>query len=101
MNFDKKSIDTSKSVPLKSNNNKILKYNEEREDDNFQLSKITFIHFILKHIKYKNKNMRKKYDIIETCNNILFKYISIETILYNQIIFENLLKDYKWNESYL
>ena len=107
MNFDKQSIDTSKSVPFKSNNNnnknnnKIPKYKEEKLVDNFHLTNINLIYFILKHIKCKTKNMRKKYDIIEICNNILFKYISIETILYNQIIFENLLKDYKWNESYL
>jgi len=45
--------------------------------------------------------MKNKIDIINTCNAIIFKYLSIENILYSQIIFENLLKDYKWNEQYL
>jgi hypothetical protein len=45
--------------------------------------------------------MKNKIDIINTCNAIIFKYLSIENILYSQIIFENLLKDYKWNEPNL
>ena len=31
------------------------------------------------------------------CNNILAKYFSIENLVYNQFMLENLLKDYKWN----
>ena len=45
--------------------------------------------------------MKQKHEIINICNSILFKYTSVEVILYNQIIFENLLKDYKWNDPYL
>ena len=39
--------------------------------------------------------------MIELCNNIVSKYSSIDVILSYQIIFENLMKDYKWNENYL
>ena len=42
----------------------------------------------------KNNNAQK---CITTCNEIREKYYSIENILYNQLIMENLLKDYKWN----
>ena len=101
-NFDKQSIDTSKSVPFKSNDkNKITENNEDKNDENINLKGVYFIHFLLKYFKCKCKNMKNKIDIINTCNLIIFKYFSIENILYNQIIFENLLKDYKWNEQYL
>ena len=101
-NFDKQSIDTSKSVPFKSNDkNKITENNEDKNDENINLDGVYFIHFLLKHFKCKYKNMKNKIDIINTCNAIIFKYLSIENILYSQIIFENLLKDYKWNEQYL
>ena len=42
----------------------------------------------------KNNNAQK---CITTCNEIREKYYSIENILYNQLMMENLLKDYKWN----
>ena len=105
-NFDKLSIDTSKSVPFKSNDNnnnitnKIEDKNDEK-DGNFSLKGVYFIHFLFKHFNFKNKKMKNKIEIINICNDIIFKYISIENILYNQIIFENLLKDYKWNEPNL
>ena len=31
----------------------------------------------------------------------MFKYCSIESILYNQILLENLFKDYHWNNKEL
>ena len=64
------------------------------------MPRINVIHFLLKHLNFKSKYMKKCRDIIYMCNNILFKYISVEVLLYNHIIFENLLKDYKWNESF-
>ena len=30
-------------------------------------------------------------------HDLLSKYFSIENILYNQIMIENIIKDYKWN----
>ena len=41
--------------------------------------------------------MKKEFNIINICNNILSKYISIDVILYNQIIFESFMKDYANN----
>ena len=49
----------------------------------------------------KSNKIKKEFNIINICNNILSKYSSIETILYNQIMFENLLKDYLWNDNNL
>ena len=38
--------------------------------------------------------MKREFKVIKICNNILSKYISIDVILHNQIIFESFLKDY-------
>ena len=39
--------------------------------------------------------------LIEKSNEIISKYYSIENIIYNQIKFENMLKDYRWNNQEL
>ena len=39
-----------------------------------------------------------KNKFISKCDDIIYKYISIDYILSNQIKLENLLKDYKWND---
>ena len=111
LNFDKKSIDTSKSVPFKmendniiNNNNKINTNNEniikqkEENDNIIILDKICFIDFLLDNFNCKKIKKKKSHIIIDICDKIIAKYISIETILYNQIILENLLKDYQWND---
>ena len=38
---------------------------------------------------------------IKISNEIIEKYLSVENIIYNQIIMKNLLKDYKWNDPNL
>jgi hypothetical protein len=38
---------------------------------------------------------------IKLSNEIIEKYLSVENIIYNQIIMKNLLKDYKWNDPNL
>ena len=112
LNLDKKSIDTSKSVPFKSENDniinkKIVKNNENQKKQNEEkeniiyLHKISFIDFLLDNFKFKNNKKKKNHIIINTCDKIISTYISIETILYNQVIFENLLKDYQWNNPAL
>ena len=103
---DNHSFNTSKSVPFKSKginiNNKIkIPKSENYNKCDFNLSNINFIHFLGNNIYYKRKNKRKEQKIIELCNNIVSKYSSIDVILSYQIIFENLMKDYKWNENYL
>jgi hypothetical protein len=62
---------------------------------------VNFIQFLLNNVYFKRKNRIKDQKVIDICNQILSKYTSIDIILYNQIIFENLLKDYKWNDNNL
>ena len=38
-----------------------------------------------------------KHSLIDSCNDVVAKYITIERIIYNQMKLENLWKDYKWN----
>jgi len=40
-------------------------------------------------------------EIINMTNKIAFKYLSIDSLLFNQMKLENLFKDYKWNNPLL
>ena len=42
-----------------------------------------------------------KQNLINSCNEVVAKYTSIEKIIYNQMKLENLWKDYKWNNPSL
>ena len=64
------------------------------------LGKINWLHYLLNKI-YCTKCGFNIQDRIETCNEIIQKYMSYENILYNQIIFERLLMDYRWNDNSL
>ena len=75
---------------------------EDEDEDEFQNFKnLKFMDFILNNFNCKCCKNGNKGEIIEICNDILAKYISVDIILYNQIMMENLLKDYKWNEPEL
>jgi len=66
------------------------------------IPKLNFWDFLLNNIYCNNKcSKSRKQELISTSNQILKQYFSIEHILFNQIKFENLLKDYKWNEKNL
>ena len=39
--------------------------------------------------------------LIYNCKGIVLNYFSVENIIYSQIMLENLLKDYKWNNKSL
>ena len=79
--------------------------NEEIDDDENkplkELPKYSFIHFFFNIIYFKKCFKIKKQEIINIYNEILFKYFSIDAILYNQIKLENLFKDYHWNNPSL
>ena len=82
--------------------------NEENDDINIIiengkkiLPKLSFFDFYFNNFYFKCCKRRKKQDILALCNSIKFKYISIDSILYDLIRLENLFKDYKWNNSEL
>ena len=74
---------------------------EEADNNNLHLPKMPFVNFIFNNLfidKCSNSNKQK---LINLSSKIIYKYYSIENILYNQIKFENLLNDYKWNNPKL
>ncbi len=72
--------------------NKII---ETKENKN--IKKLSFKHFFLNSFFLKFFNGKNENKIIDLCNYILSKYTYIDLLLHNQIMFENLLKDYRWN----
>ena len=73
----------------------------ELNEKKVTLPKLHFYDFFYGSIDTKNYFKMKKQQIILICNEIIFKYFSLENILYNQLILDNLLKDYKWNDPNL
>ena len=77
------------------------KDDENDSSNNLHLPKMPFVNFIFNNLfidKCCNTNKQK---LINLCSKIIYKYFSIENILYNQIKFENLLSDYRWNNPKL
>ena len=73
----------------------ILKGEEEKRT----LPKIKFIDFIINSLPFnKSCSKSKSQALISSCNELITNSYSIEHLVYNQIMLENLLKDYKWND---
>ena len=58
-----------------------------------------FYDFLIHELYFKCFGQSKKQSLIDSCNDIVAKYTTIENLIYNQIRLENLLKDYKWNNQ--
>jgi len=119
LNNNNKSIRTNSSLEYnlidkenlnkeKSNNddmiiNDIDEDNLENEDDKMirKLPKLRFYDFFFNNIYSKCCVYIKRQKLIDACDNILYKYCSIENLVYNQIFLENLMKDYQWNNPEL
>lgn len=99
------SIDNNENlIENKSDKEKelISSYNEEGDDESdIKLKKIRFVHFFLNNLYCKCCSRFRNQEILNICNKILYKYISLDSIAYNQILLENLFKDYKWNNPNL
>ena len=87
-------------------NNLIQDINDSEKDDdsliesNVKLKKFHFYEFFLNNLYCCfQKKIRQKF--IHKCNKIVYKYASIVLIIKNQILFENFMKDYKWNDTEL
>ena len=79
-----------------------LKY-EASEDNSLELPKLRMFDYIFNNIYCTKKCCfnYKRQMLISTSNDLLSKYFSIEKLLYNQIMIENIIKDYKWNNHRL
>jgi hypothetical protein len=76
---------------------------EASEDNSLELPKLRMFDYIFNNIYCTKKCCcnYKRQMLISTSNDLLGKYFSIENILYNQIMIENIIKDYKWNNHRL
>lgn len=76
---------------------------DEKDEDRplEEFPKHSFFEFFYNNIYCKCCKKRKNQEIINVYNEILFKYFSVDTILYNQIKLENILKDYHWDNPTL
>ena len=68
----------------------------ELNSDYKRIKKLNFFDFFLNNL-YCCCKKNKKQNIIHICNQIVYKYASIDILIKNQILMENFLKDYKWN----
>ena len=73
--------------------------NEEQKNkkDSINFPLMKFYDFCIHQFYFKCFGHSIKQSLIESCNDIVSKYMTIESLLYNQIRLENLLRDYKWN----
>ena len=71
------------------------------EDVPIVLDKLPFIDFFYNNIYCKCCKKRRNQELINLINKISYKYLSMEALLYNQLILEGLFKDYNWNNPSL
>ena len=94
-----KSDDNFQNENLIINKIEDINLNQEIEKENnnieIKLPKLKFWDFLLNNIYLKCCPFKKKQKLIDTSNEILYKYFSVENIIYNQIKFECLMKDYQ------
>ena len=65
--------------------------------EEIDLPPLKFYDFLFHILYFKCCGPSSKHSLINSCNNIVSKYITIEKLLYNQMRLEYLWKDYKWN----
>ena len=80
--------------------NNIYFINKENKGERI-LPKRNFLEFIYNTFYNEYRCYYERQQLICSCNHIVLEFFSIENIIYNQILFENLLRDYKWNNPEL
>ena len=93
---------TDQEVRLIGHNSEQNGNQNQNEERPFPIkNKFCCCDFYINNLYSKCCKRRQNQEMISNANNIVFKYLSIETLLYNQIKLEQLLKDYKWNDQRL
>ena len=107
-NIDNDNKDSLLDVNDKDNKDIIIDNNNNiREGSSFdikplfELPKFHFFDFFYNNIYSEKCCNSSTQGIISACNDIISKYYSIESVIYNQLRLENLFKDYKWNNPKL
>ena len=81
--------------------NSKLTFNEKDDEQERILPKLSFLDFFYNAFYKEKCCIDKRQKLIEACNKIMLQYYSVENMLYNQIMLENLFQDYKWNNPEL
>ena len=95
--IEKESIENDKNEKPEPNVDNIEEQSENIRRSNLNLSVPKFFNFLFHIFYFKCCRRASDHILIDSCNNIVSKYITIENILYNQMKLECLWKDYKWN----
>ena len=99
--IDKASNDENKIYIKASDINKETDENNIEEANSIVLDKLSFIDYFYNNIYSKCCKRRRNQELINSVNEIVYKYLSIDSLLYNQLKLEGLFKDYKWNNPSL
>ena len=81
--------------------NTIKEGKNKKKFDTRLLPKFHFYHFFYNNVYTHKCCDNSSQDIISSCNEIITRYYSIDSVVYNQLRLENLFKDYKWNDPKL
>ena len=113
LNIDNK-IDDNEEIKIDLKGNLLIndvdekdKIDEEKNIDEDNVKKkgsinlpfMRFYDFLVHQFYFKCFGPSKKQSLIDSCNDIIAKYTTVENLIYNQIRLENLLKDYRWNNQ--
>ena len=82
-------------------NNDVIENSNDEENCIVLKKLLSFYDFFFNNIYSKCCRKIRNQEIINMVNEILYKYLSIDNLLYNQLKLENLFKDYKWNNHSL
>ena len=105
-NEDLENNNKVKLINTVDDNDLIQDSNISEKDDNSLIKsnmkpkKFHFYEFFLNNLYccFKKKIHQK---FIHICNKIVYKYAAVDLIIKNQILIENFMKDYKWNDPEL
>ena len=75
----------------------VEEHDEKIKSSYLNLSIPNFFYFLFHFFYSKCCGRSSNHILINSCNDIVAKYITIENILYNQMKLECLWQDYKWN----
>ena len=91
--------DTLSEKIVKINEKNIFNEDKNNTKDSMSLPFMRFYDFLIHELYFKFFSHSKKQALIDSCNDIVAKYTTIENLIYNQIRLENLLNDYIWNNQ--
>ena len=99
-------IDKNKKEPFIGKVPESNKDVNDNKEDNLKINSVVLNELCCCEYVFNNFYCKccKKYnsqDLINKVKDITYEYLSMERLLYNQILLENLIKDYRWNDPAL